>query len=125
MGRVDGVYKSGFASTQKAYEAAVIPLFESLDRLEKMLQGKDYLIGDQLTEADIRLFVTIVRTILLSSPGSSRLSLMEIVIVVVCMYIDPLRSCVCRAFQVQPPDYSGWVPCHPPVRVRLPLSPNS
>lgn len=57
----NGVYKSGFASTQKAYEAAVIPLFESLDRLEKMLEGQDYLIGGQLTEADIRLFVTIVR----------------------------------------------------------------
>ncbi|KAI0717001.1 glutathione S-transferase [Earliella scabrosa] len=57
----NGVYKSGFATSQKAYEDAVIPLFESLDRLEKMLAGKDYLIGDQLTEADIRLFVTIVR----------------------------------------------------------------
>ncbi|KAL6302668.1 glutathione S-transferase [Sparassis latifolia] len=57
----NGVYKSGFASTQAAYEGAVVPLFASLDRLEKMLKGKDYLIGDQLTEADIRLFVTIVR----------------------------------------------------------------
>ncbi|KAI0754225.1 glutathione S-transferase [Daedaleopsis nitida] len=57
----NGVYKSGFATSQKAYEAAVIPLFESLDRLEKMLNGKDYLVGDQLTEADVRLFVTIVR----------------------------------------------------------------
>ncbi|KAH9932939.1 glutathione S-transferase [Fomitopsis serialis] len=57
----NGVYKSGFASSQAAYEKAVLPLFASLDRLEKMLQGKDYLIGDQLTEADIRLFVTIVR----------------------------------------------------------------
>lgn len=57
----NGVYKAGFASTQTAYEAAVIPLFESLDRLEKILQGKDYLIGDRLTEADVRLFVTIIR----------------------------------------------------------------
>ncbi len=55
------MYKSGFASTQKAYEAAVIPLFESLDRLEKMLEGKEYLVGNQLTEADVRLFVTIIR----------------------------------------------------------------
>lgn len=55
------MYKTGFATTQSAYEKAVNPLFESLDRLEKMLRGKDYLIGDQLTEADIRLFVTIVR----------------------------------------------------------------
>lgn len=57
----NGVYKTGFASTQKAYEDAVIPLFESLDRLEKILTGKDYLIGSQLTEADVRLFVTIIR----------------------------------------------------------------
>ncbi|KAL1948841.1 hypothetical protein VTO73DRAFT_10647 [Trametes versicolor] len=57
----NGVYKSGFATSQKAYEAAVVPLFESLDRLEKILTGKDYLVGDQLTEADVRLFVTIVR----------------------------------------------------------------
>ena len=59
----DGVYKSGFASSQKAYEAAVVPLFESLDRVEKMLKGKEYLVGDRLTEADVRLFVTIVRTL--------------------------------------------------------------
>jgi len=57
----NGVYKTGFAVTQEAYEASVRPLFNSLDRLEKMLIGKDYLIGDQLTEADVRLFVTIVR----------------------------------------------------------------
>ena len=54
------MYKSGFASTQKAYEDAVIPLFDSLDRLEKILTRKDYLVGNQLTEADVRLFVTIV-----------------------------------------------------------------
>ncbi|KAI9567429.1 glutathione S-transferase [Boletus coccyginus] len=57
----NGVYKAGFAGTQEAYEKAVYPLFDSLDRLEKMLTGKDYLVGDTLTEADIRLFVTIVR----------------------------------------------------------------
>lgn len=57
----NGVYKAGFAKTQDAYEAAVKPLFASLDRLEKMLDGKDYLIGGQLTEADVRLFVTIIR----------------------------------------------------------------
>ncbi|KAI0730093.1 glutathione S-transferase [Fomitopsis betulina] len=57
----NGVYKSGFAASQDAYEKAVHPLFESLDRLEKILEGKDYLIGGQLTEADVRLFVTIVR----------------------------------------------------------------
>ncbi|KAJ3539615.1 hypothetical protein NM688_g6341 [Phlebia brevispora] len=57
----NGVYKTGFASTQQAYEAAVNPLFNSLDRLEKMLEGKDYLVGNRLTEADVRLFVTIIR----------------------------------------------------------------
>ena len=63
MSHADGVYRSGFASTQQAYEAAVVPLFKSLDRLEQMLDGREYLIGDRLTEADIRLFVTIVRCI--------------------------------------------------------------
>ncbi|EIW80266.1 hypothetical protein CONPUDRAFT_82579 [Coniophora puteana RWD-64-598 SS2] len=57
----NGVYRSGFATTQKAYEDAVVPLFKSLDRLEKILEGKDYLVGDRLTEADIRLWVTIIR----------------------------------------------------------------
>ncbi|KAM5543481.1 hypothetical protein V8D89_002732 [Ganoderma adspersum] len=57
----NGVYKTGFATTQKAYEEAVVPLFDSLDRLEKILEGKDYLIGHQLTEADVRLFVSIIR----------------------------------------------------------------
>jgi len=57
----NGVYKSGFATTQEAYEKAVKHVFESLDRVEKLLTGKDYLVGDSLTEADIRLYVTIVR----------------------------------------------------------------
>ncbi|THG97591.1 hypothetical protein EW026_g4427 [Hermanssonia centrifuga] len=56
-----GVYKVGFVKEQQAYETAVTTLFEALDRVEKLLEGKDYLIGNQLTEADIRLFVTIVR----------------------------------------------------------------
>jgi glutathionyl-hydroquinone reductase len=57
------VYKCGFATTQKAYENHVFPLFKSLDRLEDILtksSGK-YLLGNELTEADIRLYVTIVR----------------------------------------------------------------
>ena len=57
---VDGVYRCGFSKTQEAYEKAVTALFDSLDRLEIMLTGKDYLVGDKLTEADIRLWVTIV-----------------------------------------------------------------
>jgi len=57
----NGVYKSGFAMTQEAYEAAVIPLFETLDWLEDRLAGSEYLVGDRLTEADLRLFPTLVR----------------------------------------------------------------
>lgn len=57
----NGVYKSGFATTQEAYEEAVYPLFESLDWLEGILSENRYLTGDQLTEADIRLFTTLVR----------------------------------------------------------------
>ena len=56
----DGVYKAGFASKQEAYLTAVHKLFEGLDKIEKILAGKDYLVGGKLTEADIRLFVTLV-----------------------------------------------------------------
>lgn len=58
--RQDGVYKAGFASKQEAYEKAVYKVFEGLDKAEKILTGKNYLVGNKLTEADIRLFVTIV-----------------------------------------------------------------
>ncbi|KAF8893216.1 glutathione S-transferase [Gymnopilus junonius] len=57
----NGVYRSGFATTQEAYSNAVLEVFESLDKVEKLLTGKDYLIGNRLTEADVRLWVTIVR----------------------------------------------------------------
>ncbi|KAH8113792.1 glutathione S-transferase [Phellopilus nigrolimitatus] len=57
----NGVYKSGFATTQDAYEAAVTRVFAALDRIESLLAGRDFLVGDTLTEADVRLFVTIVR----------------------------------------------------------------
>ncbi|KAG8940317.1 S-glutathionyl-(chloro)hydroquinone reductase [Tulasnella sp. 424] len=56
-----GVYKAGFATSQSAYEEAVRHLFASLDRLEGMLKDKAYLIGGRLTEADVRLFTTLVR----------------------------------------------------------------
>ena len=57
----NGVYKSGFATTQEAYEAAVLPLFETMDWLEERLSAKRYLMGDAVTEADWRLFTTLVR----------------------------------------------------------------
>jgi glutathionyl-hydroquinone reductase len=57
----NGVYKAGFATTQQAYEEAVIPLFETLDELERRLSEQRYLCGDRLTEADWRLFTTLVR----------------------------------------------------------------
>jgi len=57
----NGVYKSGFATTQEAYEESVVPLFEALDRLEDMLTTRRFLLGDKLTEVDIRLFPTLVR----------------------------------------------------------------
>lgn len=57
----NGVYRAGFASRQEAYERAATALFETLDWLEERLEGKDYLVGDTLTEADIRLYTTLVR----------------------------------------------------------------
>lgn len=57
----NGVYKSGFATTQAAYDAAVVPLFETLDWLEERLSSNRYLMGEQITEADWRLFTTLVR----------------------------------------------------------------
>ncbi|NLE48325.1 MAG: glutathione S-transferase family protein [Sandaracinaceae bacterium] len=57
----NGVYRAGFATTQEAYEEAVEPLFRALDVLEGRLEGKRYLVRDTLTEADIRLFTTLVR----------------------------------------------------------------
>lgn len=57
----NGVYKAGFATTQKAYESAVAPLFDALDWLEERLATRRYLCGDRLTEADWRLFTTLVR----------------------------------------------------------------
>lgn len=88
----DGVYRSGFAQSQEAYQKAVVQVFEALDKLEKILTGKDYLIGDQLTEADIRLFVTIVRLshpwFFARRPRSLTLS------------PDPVRSGLRRSLQV-------------------------
>lgn len=57
----NGVYKAGFATTQGAYEEAVGPLFGTLDWLDDFLATRRYLCGDRMTEADWRLFTTLVR----------------------------------------------------------------
>ena len=57
----NGVYRAGFATSQGAYEEAFDALFSELDTLEQLLDGQRYLGGEYLTEADIRLFTTIVR----------------------------------------------------------------
>ncbi|MEQ8287811.1 glutathione S-transferase family protein [Thalassospira sp.] len=57
----NGVYKSGFATSQSAYEEAVTALFDTLDWLEDRLDKQPYLVGDTLTEADWRLFPTLLR----------------------------------------------------------------
>ena len=57
----NGVYKCGFATSQSAYEAAFDVLFETLDEMEKRLAQHRYLVDNRLTEADVRLFTTLVR----------------------------------------------------------------
>lgn len=57
----NGVYKSGFATSQDAYDAAVSTLFAQLEELEQRLEDNRYLLGATLTEADIRLWTTLVR----------------------------------------------------------------
>ena len=57
----NGVYRCGFATTQAAYNEAVHPLFDTLDWIEERLGTKRYLLGDRLTEADWRLFTTLIR----------------------------------------------------------------
>src|SRR3546814_20586208 len=58
----NGVYKAGFATTQEAYEEALYPLFDTLDWLDALLDGRQWLIGEDLTEADISLFTTLIRS---------------------------------------------------------------
>ncbi|CAJ2500780.1 Uu.00g036330.m01.CDS01 [Anthostomella pinea] len=59
----NGVYKVGFAATQEAYDENIYPLFQSLDRLEGILErhGKPFLLGDHITDADVRLYTTLAR----------------------------------------------------------------
>jgi len=59
----NGVYKTGFATTQQAYEKNLYPLFEALDKAEKHLSTSEgpYYYGKNITEADVRLYTTIIR----------------------------------------------------------------
>ncbi len=57
----NGVYRAGFAGSQAAYDEAVADVFEALDRIEAALETRRWLVGDSLTEADIRLFPTLAR----------------------------------------------------------------
>lgn len=57
----NGVYRAGFARTQEAYDAAIPPLFDTLDWLEERLGRHSFVCGERLTEADIRLFTTLIR----------------------------------------------------------------
>lgn len=57
----NGVYRAGFARNQRAYDRAYTQLFDTLDELETRLAGQRYLVGDRITEADWRLFTTLVR----------------------------------------------------------------
>ena len=57
----NGVYRAGFTSSQEAYDKAVREVFEALDRVEGILSGQRYLTGSQITEADVRLYTSLVR----------------------------------------------------------------
>ncbi|WP_028624365.1 glutathione S-transferase family protein [Pseudomonas sp. Ant30-3] len=57
----NGVYRAGFATSQQAYEEAFDEVFAELDRLEQLLGANRYLVGEYLTEADVRLFTTLIR----------------------------------------------------------------
>lgn len=57
----NGVYRAGFAKSQEAYEAAFADVFSALDRMEKILDDSLFICGDQLTESDVRAYVTLFR----------------------------------------------------------------
>ncbi|MEW6990840.1 glutathione S-transferase family protein [Colwelliaceae bacterium 6441] len=57
----NGVYRAGFAQSQNAYEEAVLPIFSAMDEMESRLTKQQYLLGNELTESDVRLFVTLIR----------------------------------------------------------------
>ena len=57
----NGVYRAGFATTQEAYDEAVVEVFDALDTIESRLVDRRYLTGSKITEADWRLFTTLIR----------------------------------------------------------------
>ena len=57
----NGVYRAGFATTQPAHDRAVRDVFDSMDFIERKLEGQNFLVGNLITEADIRAFVTLIR----------------------------------------------------------------
>jgi putative glutathione S-transferase len=57
----DGVYRTGFAGSQEQYDSQVVRVFATLDELDERLSGRRFLFGDEITESDIRLFVTLAR----------------------------------------------------------------
>ncbi|MFP3548871.1 glutathione S-transferase C-terminal domain-containing protein, partial [Rhizobium sp. SIMBA_035] len=57
----NGVYRCGFAGSQEAYDAAYTRLWNAMDWLEERLSRQRYLVGDSITEADVRLFTTLAR----------------------------------------------------------------
>ena len=57
----NGVYRAGFSTKQEPYDVAVREVFAGLDRVETILASQRYLTGDQLTEADVRLYTTLAR----------------------------------------------------------------
>ena len=57
----NGVYKTGFSKNQEVYEKSCSKLFQALDAIENRLEGKSFLVGNQLTEADLRLVPTLIR----------------------------------------------------------------
>lgn len=57
----NGVYRAGFARTQEAYDRAVVEVFETLDALEALLEEREWIVGEAMTEVDLRLFPTLAR----------------------------------------------------------------
>lgn len=108
-GTIDGVYKAGIATTQEAYEKAFDNLFQALDRLEVQLQDKDFLVGDQLTEADVRLYPTIVG---LPNISFSFCALIVINRFALIPYISPSSNAIFATFEKGIPTSIGqWTYC--------------